>query len=79
MVLLLDHGADVNAQGGLYRTALQAAYLRGHQTIVRILHVIAQLINRHFILLPLEGSRFHEALRFHVAGVILDFLRSFPF
>jgi ankyrin repeat protein len=32
---LLEHGADVNAQGGVYGTALQAASARGHAEIVR--------------------------------------------
>ncbi|KAK4220622.1 hypothetical protein QBC38DRAFT_525549, partial [Podospora fimiseda] len=35
--LLLDEGADVNAQGGLYDNALQAASLEGHQEIVKLL------------------------------------------
>ncbi|MCJ1470198.1 hypothetical protein MMC07_008843, partial [Pseudocyphellaria aurata] len=35
--LLLDKGADVNAQGGYYGNALQAASWRGHQQIVELL------------------------------------------
>ncbi|KAM0172531.1 hypothetical protein ACHAPF_007410 [Botrytis cinerea] len=35
--LLLDHGADVNAQGGEYGNALQAAARRGNQEIVKLL------------------------------------------
>ena len=35
--MLLDKGADVNAQGGLYSNALQAASYRGHDRIVQIL------------------------------------------
>lgn len=34
---LLDKGADVNAQGGDYGTALQAASARGHYKIVQVL------------------------------------------
>ncbi|EXM13147.1 hypothetical protein FOTG_18391 [Fusarium oxysporum f. sp. vasinfectum 25433] len=34
--LLLDEGADVNAQGGEYGNALQVALLRGHQEIVQL-------------------------------------------
>jgi ankyrin repeat protein len=33
----LDKGADVNAQGGEYGNALQAASSRGHQEIVQLL------------------------------------------
>jgi ankyrin repeat protein len=36
--LLVDKGADVNAQGGLYGNALQAAVsYRGHEAVVRLL------------------------------------------
>jgi Ankyrin repeats (many copies) len=35
--LLLEKGADVNAQGGKHGSALQAAALRGHDTTVRLL------------------------------------------
>jgi ankyrin repeat protein len=35
--LLLDKGADVNAQGGEYGNALQAASLGGHDKIVELL------------------------------------------
>jgi hypothetical protein len=35
--LLLDAGADVNAQGGLFGNALQAASLRGYEQIVKML------------------------------------------
>jgi hypothetical protein len=35
--LLLDKGANINAQGGDYGTALQAAALRGHQAVVQLL------------------------------------------
>jgi hypothetical protein len=35
--LLLDRGADINAQGGRYGNALQAASVRGHVEVVRLL------------------------------------------
>jgi len=35
--LLLDEGANVNAQGGRYSNALQAASFRGHEAVVRLL------------------------------------------
>lgn len=34
---LLDAGCDVDADGGLYRNALQAASFGGHEEIVRLL------------------------------------------
>jgi ankyrin repeat protein len=35
--LLLDSGADVNAQGGKYGNALQAAASKGNEAVVRLL------------------------------------------
>jgi ankyrin repeat protein len=35
--LLLDKGADVNAQGGYYGNALQAASSDGHEAVVKLL------------------------------------------
>jgi ankyrin repeat protein len=35
--LLLEKGADVNAQGGDYGNALQAASSEGHEAIVKLL------------------------------------------
>ena len=35
--LLLEKGADVNAQGGEYGNALQAASYKGHSEIVKLL------------------------------------------
>jgi ankyrin repeat protein len=35
--LLLDKGADVNAQGGRYGNALYAASLGGHEQVVKLL------------------------------------------
>ncbi|KAI1584776.1 ankyrin repeat domain containing protein [Pyrenophora tritici-repentis] len=35
--MLLDAGADVNAQGGDYGNALQAASAEGHEQVVKML------------------------------------------
>jgi ankyrin repeat protein len=35
--LLLGQGADVNAQGGYYGNALQAASYQGHEKVVELL------------------------------------------
>ena len=35
--MLLDAGADVNAQGGEYGNALQTASSRGHEAVVKLL------------------------------------------
>jgi ankyrin repeat protein len=35
--MLLDKGADVNAQGGHYGNALQVASARGHKAVVKML------------------------------------------
>ena len=35
--VLIDAGADVNAQGGLHDNALQAASVRGHEKVVQVL------------------------------------------
>ncbi|TGZ80747.1 ankyrin, partial [Ascodesmis nigricans] len=35
--LLLDHGADVNAQGGHYGTVLHAATVNGNQAVIQLL------------------------------------------
>jgi hypothetical protein len=35
--MLLNKGAKVNAQGGVYGDALQAASDRGHEAVVRLL------------------------------------------
>jgi hypothetical protein len=37
LCLLLENGADVNALGGKYGSALQAASSEGHKPIVRLL------------------------------------------
>src|ERR1700730_18157355 len=45
--LLLEAGADVNAQGGEYSNALQAASARGHDAIIQQLLVAGADINAH--------------------------------
>jgi hypothetical protein len=35
--MLIDKGADVNAQGGRYGNALQAASARGQKAVVKML------------------------------------------
>jgi ankyrin repeat protein len=35
--VLLDKGADVNAQGGFYAYALQAALYGGHEAVLKML------------------------------------------
>ena len=35
--LLLEHGADINAQGGCYGSALQAASRDGLEAVIRLL------------------------------------------
>lgn len=35
--LLIEKGADVNAQGGFYGNALQAASVRGDELMIRLL------------------------------------------
>lgn len=35
--ILLQHGADVNAQGGVFNSALEAASIKGHKEVVQIL------------------------------------------
>ena len=37
MKLLVENGAEVNAEGGKYGNALQAALIRGHEAIVKLL------------------------------------------
>ncbi|KAI0123250.1 hypothetical protein BJ170DRAFT_587273, partial [Xylariales sp. AK1849] len=42
--LLVDQGADVNAQGGAYGNALQAAFSGGHLAIVERLEKAGALM-----------------------------------
>jgi ankyrin repeat protein len=35
--LLLNNSADINAQGGRYGNALQAASIRGYEVVVKLL------------------------------------------
>ena len=55
MQLLLDHGADINAQGGKYSTMLQAAVYRGREDIV-------QLFLDHRADINAQGNRFSNKL-----------------
>jgi len=54
--LLLDHGADVNARGGKYETALQAAAAKGHLETVK-------LLIRHGADATIEGGTFGSPLK----------------
>jgi ankyrin repeat domain-containing protein 50 len=48
---LMDAGAEVNAQGGHYGNALQAASFEGHKKVVRILMDAGAEVNaqgRHY-------------------------------
>ncbi|KAI1085934.1 ankyrin repeat-containing domain protein [Rostrohypoxylon terebratum] len=53
---LLEEGANVNAQGGLYGNALQAASFRGHEKIVQILLEKGAHVN-------IQGGRYGNALQ----------------
>ena len=54
--LLLAKGADVNAQGGRYGTALQAALYRGHEEVVELLLAKGADVNA-------QGGRYGNALQ----------------
>ncbi|KAF1966679.1 ankyrin, partial [Bimuria novae-zelandiae CBS 107.79] len=54
--LLLDTGADVNAQGGEYGNALQAASERGHKQVVKLLLNTGADVNA-------QGERYGNALQ----------------
>jgi ankyrin repeat protein len=43
--ILLASGANVNAQGGLYGSALQAASLEGHPKTVQVLLAVGANVN----------------------------------
>lgn len=43
MLLLLDKGDDVNAQGGDYGNALQAASVQGHKEVATLLQTHSAL------------------------------------
>jgi ankyrin repeat protein len=45
--LLIENGANVNAQGGKYKTALQAASARGHNRVVQLLLDAGANVNTH--------------------------------
>ncbi|KAH7065082.1 hypothetical protein B0J12DRAFT_24715 [Macrophomina phaseolina] len=54
--LLVEKGADVNAQGGYYGNALQAASVRGHEQVVRLLLEKGADVNA-------QGGRYGNALQ----------------
>ncbi|KAJ6574458.1 ankyrin repeat-containing domain protein [Mycena capillaripes] len=54
--LLVEHGANVNAQGGTYHTAMQAASHSGHKNIV-------QLLIEHGANVNAQGGRYHTAMQ----------------
>jgi ankyrin repeat protein len=54
--VLLDTGAEVNAQGGLYGSALQAASVQGHEKVVQMLLNAGADVNA-------EGGYYGDALR----------------
>lgn len=53
--LILNHGADVNAMGGIYGNALQAACFRGHEKI-------AQMLLDHGAEVNAQGGDYDNAL-----------------
>lgn len=61
MQLLLTSGADVNAHGGNYDNALQAAALSGNEAIVRLLLTNGADVNA-------EGGYFGNALQAAVSS-----------
>ena len=61
MKLVLEKGADVNAQGGLHGNALQAASLGGHEAIVKLLLEKGADVNA-------QGGRHGNALQAALRG-----------
>ncbi|KAJ6142423.1 ankyrin [Penicillium samsonianum] len=59
--VLLERGADVNAEGGVYGNALQAACARGHDKIAQILLEREANVNA-------EGGVYGNALQAAYAG-----------
>ncbi|KAI0320597.1 ankyrin repeat-containing domain protein [Amylostereum chailletii] len=66
--LLLDHGADVNARGGKYGTAVQAAAYKGRLDVVHLLLERGADVNAH-------GGEYGMALHAAAFGGSLDVLR----
>lgn len=58
--LLLDCGADVNAQGGIHGNALAAAFSRGHTEAVQLLFEWGADVNAHG---GLDGKAVFAAVR----------------
>ena len=54
--MLLEKGQDVNAHGGKYGSALQAASARGHETVVQMLLEKGADVNAH-------GGKYGSALQ----------------
>ncbi|KAH9207858.1 hypothetical protein DL95DRAFT_312889, partial [Leptodontidium sp. 2 PMI_412] len=61
LMLLLEKGADVNAQGGRYGNALQAASAQGHETIAVLLLEKGADVNA-------QGGKYGNALQAASAG-----------
>jgi ankyrin repeat protein len=74
--LLLEAGADVNAKGGDYGNALQAASSRGHESVVKLLLDAAGVRQRRcMLLLPLVLKGYSSSSNdFGNRG--LDFMRK---
>jgi len=53
--ILIDVGADVNARGGYYGNALQAASTRGHEKVVQIL-IDAGAVEREYSIKDSESD-----------------------
>jgi ankyrin repeat protein len=64
--ILLHKGADINAQGGNYGSALQAASYKGHKEVVKILLEKGAKVNtgggRYGNAILAASSRGHEAV-----------------
>lgn len=54
--LLLDKGANINAQGGVYGNSLQAASANGHEKVVKL------LLDKHAYI-NIRGGQYHSALQ----------------
>ena len=54
--MLLDKGADPNAQGGLYDNAVSAACINGHERIARVLLDMGADLSAH-------GAKYGSALQ----------------
>jgi len=66
--VLLEHGADVNAQGGNYGTALQIASVMGHLEVVRVLLEHGADVNA-------QGGEYSNALQVASTSGCLEMVR----